>query len=76
MNKNKDYYAILMAGGVGSRFWPVSTEQFPKQFHDMLGSGSTLIQKTFQRLSRVIPEENIFILRHGVPIQVIHNMLP
>ena len=60
MSKNKNYYAILMAGGVGSRFWPVSTQGFPKQFHDMLGTGSTLIQKTFQRLSHLIPEENIF----------------
>jgi mannose-1-phosphate guanylyltransferase len=59
--KNKNYYAILMAGGVGSRFWPVSTEEFPKQFHDMLGTGDTLIQKTFQRLAHVIPKENIYI---------------
>ena len=59
---NKNYYAILMAGGVGSRFWPVSTTDFPKQFHDMLGSGETLIQKTFSRLSKLIPVENILIL--------------
>lgn len=59
---NKNYYAILMAGGVGSRFWPVSTSDFPKQFHDMLGSGETLIQKTFSRLSKLIPAENILIL--------------
>ena len=51
-----------MAGGVGSRFWPVSTEEFPKQFHDMLGTGDTLIQKTFNRLAKLIPQENIFIL--------------
>ncbi len=51
-----------MAGGVGSRFWPVSTTDFPKQFHDMLGSGDTLIQKTFSRLSKLIPVENILIL--------------
>ena len=51
-----------MAGGVGSRFWPVSTTDLPKQFHDMLGSGSTLIQKTFSRLSKLIPAENILIL--------------
>jgi mannose-1-phosphate guanylyltransferase len=51
-----------MAGGVGSRFWPVSTTDFPKQFHDMLGSGETLIQKTFSRLSKLIPTENILIL--------------
>ncbi|MFP2997772.1 mannose-1-phosphate guanylyltransferase [Spongiivirga sp. MCCC 1A20706] len=59
---NKNYYAILMAGGVGSRFWPVSTSSFPKQFHDMLGTGETLIQKTFSRLSKIVPAENIFIL--------------
>lgn len=59
---NKDYYAILMAGGIGSRFWPVSTTDFPKQFHDMLGTGETLLQRTFSRLSKLIPKENIFIL--------------
>lgn len=59
---NTDYYAILMAGGVGSRFWPVSTVDFPKQFHDMLGTGETLLQKTFSRLSKLIPPENILIL--------------
>lgn len=59
---NTDYYAILMAGGVGSRFWPVSTADFPKQFHDMLGTGETLLQKTFSRLSKLIPAENILIL--------------
>src|SRR5690606_12444829 len=48
---NKNYYAILMAGGVGSRFWPVSTQQFPKQFHDMLGTEEILLQKTYHRLA-------------------------
>ena len=65
--QNKNYYAILMAGGVGSRFWPVSTESFPKQFHDMLGTGDTLLQKTFQRLNKLIPTENIFILTTTIP---------
>lgn len=60
--KNKNYYAVLMAGGIGSRFWPVSTEEFPKQFHDLLGSGDTLIQKTFKRLEAIVPQENILIL--------------
>ncbi|WP_340203209.1 mannose-1-phosphate guanylyltransferase [Ascidiimonas sp. W6] len=59
---NKNYYAILMAGGIGSRFWPVSTTDFPKQFHDMLGTGETLLQRTFGRLNTLIPKENIFIL--------------
>ncbi|NQX85590.1 MAG: mannose-1-phosphate guanylyltransferase [Flavobacteriaceae bacterium] len=73
---NKNYYAILMAGGVGSRFWPISTEQFPKQFHDMLGTGETLIQKTFARLSKCIPEENIFILTNEMYNEEVFEQLP
>lgn len=73
---NKNYYAILMAGGVGSRFWPISTEEFPKQFHDMLGTGDTLIQKTFNRLANVIPKENIFILTNARYNQLVLEQLP
>ncbi|MCB4807686.1 mannose-1-phosphate guanylyltransferase [Tamlana sp. 62-3] len=73
---NKNYYAILMAGGVGSRFWPVSTQDFPKQFHDMLGTGDTLIQKTFQRLSHLIPKENIYILTNERYNDLVLEQLP
>ena len=73
---NKDYYAILMAGGVGSRFWPVSTAEFPKQFHDMLGAGQTLIQKTFSRLSQIIPVENILILTNEKYNDIVLEQLP
>ena len=65
-----------MAGGVGSRFWPVSTSDFPKQFHDMLGTGDTLIQKTFQRLSRLIPKENIYILTNERYNDLVLEQLP
>ena len=65
-----------MAGGVGSRFWPVSTADFPKQFHDMLGSGSTLIQKTFSRLSKLIPTENILILTNERYNNLVLEQLP
>lgn len=74
--KNKNYYAILMAGGVGSRFWPVSTSRFPKQFHDMLGTGDTLIQKTFSRLSNSIPKENIYILTNEKYNDLVLEQLP
>lgn len=57
----KNYYAVIMAGGVGSRFWPVSTPDNPKQFHDMLGTGQSLIQQTFSRLAKLIPSEQILI---------------
>lgn len=73
---NKNYYAILMAGGVGSRFWPVSTTDFPKQFHDMLGSGETLIQKTFSRLAQTIPAENILILTNERYNDLVLEQLP
>jgi mannose-1-phosphate guanylyltransferase len=73
---NKNYYAILMAGGVGSRFWPLSTQAFPKQFHDMLGTGQTLIQKTFHRLAQLIPEENIFILTNERYNDLVFEQLP
>ena len=73
---NKNYYAIIMAGGVGSRFWPVSTEDFPKQFHDMLGAGETLIQKTFSRLSKLIPTENILILTNERYNDIVLKQLP
>ena len=73
---NKNYYAILMAGGVGSRFWPVSTADFPKQFHDMLGSGDTLIQKTFGRLAKIIPVENILILTNERYNALVLEQLP
>lgn len=71
-----NYYAILMAGGIGSRFWPVSTSQFPKQFHDMLGTGETLIQRTFKRLEKIIPTENIFILTNERYNDLVLEQLP
>ncbi|MFN8240054.1 MAG: mannose-1-phosphate guanylyltransferase [Bacteroidales bacterium] len=57
-----DRYVLIMAGGVGSRFWPYSRQEKPKQFLDILGTGKTLIQQTFERFKRVCPEENIYIV--------------
>ena len=65
-----------MAGGVGSRFWPVSTTEHPKQFHDMLGAGVTLLQKTFNRLSNFIPAENILILTNERYGDLVMEQLP
>ncbi len=73
---NKNYYAVLMAGGVGSRFWPISTKENPKQFHDMLGTGQTLIQKTFQRLNKFVPTENILILTNERYNDLVLEQLP
>ncbi len=73
---NKNYYAVLMAGGVGSRFWPISTAAHPKQFHDMLGTGDTLIQRTFKRLNKFVPTANIFILTNERYNDIVLEQLP
>jgi len=65
-----------MAGGVGSRFWPVSTEENPKQFHDMLGTGRSLIQNTFDRLRNLIPSENILIATNKKYKNLVLSHLP
>jgi len=74
--KKDNYYAILMAGGVGSRFWPASKASNPKQFIDILGVGETLFQNTFKRLSRLIPSENIFILTNVKYVDMIKEQVP
>lgn len=76
MENTKNYYALLMAGGVGSRFWPVSTQTFPKQFHDMLGTGETLLQKTFNRLAKIVPEDQILILTNTDYNDLVKEQLP
>jgi mannose-1-phosphate guanylyltransferase len=55
-------YVLIMAGGVGSRFWPMSRSNKPKQFLDIIGSGETLIQQTFRRFSAICPKDNIFVV--------------
>lgn len=72
----KNYYAVIMAGGVGSRFFPVSTPERPKQFHDMLGSGRTLIQQTYFRINALIPSENILISSNEKYVPLIEQQLP
>lgn len=65
-----------MAGGVGSRFWPVSKQSFPKQFHDMLGLGKSLLQMTFDRLLTQIPAQNILILTNADYVNLVQQQLP
>jgi len=69
-------YAIIMAGGVGSRFWPVSRVDKPKQFLDILGLGKTLLQMTYERFEKVIPSENIFIVTNENYRNLIKEQLP
>jgi mannose-1-phosphate guanylyltransferase len=58
----KNNYCVIMAGGIGSRFWPMSKTSHPKQFIDILGTGKTLIQQTFERFLTVCPKENIYVV--------------
>ena len=73
---NQDNFAVLMAGGVGSRFWPVSTAAKPKQFQDLLGKGETLIQTTFRRLTSLVPPQNIFVLTNERYDSLVKEQLP
>ncbi|WP_224483821.1 mannose-1-phosphate guanylyltransferase [Robertkochia aurantiaca] len=73
---NKHHYVLIMAGGVGSRFWPQSTPEYPKQFHDMLGAGVSLLQKTFQRFAQTIPVRNIYILTNERYTDLVLEQLP
>lgn len=65
-----------MAGGIGSRFWPLSKNANPKQFLDILGIGKTLIQQTFDRISKVCPAENIYVVTNESYIQQVKAQLP
>lgn len=65
-----------MAGGVGSRFWPVSRTEFPKQFIDFFGVGKTLIQSTYDRFLRVCPPENIFVVTNEIYTHIVKEQLP
>ena len=69
-------YAIIMAGGIGSRFWPFSTHEKPKQFLDILGTGRSLIQLTFDRLSKICPSNQIFIVTNNEYEKLIAEQLP
>lgn len=69
-------YCIIMSGGIGSRFWPLSREDNPKQFLDFFGTGRSLLQSTYDRFSRFIPSENIFIVTHQRYVEKTLEQLP
>ena len=73
---NPNYYCVIMAGGVGSRFWPMSRVNTPKQFIDILGDGTTLIQKTFQRFSKICLKENIYVVTNQNYLRLVKEQLP
>jgi mannose-1-phosphate guanylyltransferase len=75
-NINSHTYVAIMAGGIGSRFWPVSRTHLPKQFLDILGTGSTLIQQTMERFRSIVPPENIYVVTSDDYIDLVKEQLP
>ena len=73
---DKKNYCVIMAGGIGSRFWPLSRTRKPKQFLDILGTGKSLLQQTFERFARILPEENILIVSNVEYGDLILSQLP
>ncbi len=73
---NKHHYVAIMAGGIGSRFWPMSRTNHPKQFLDILNTGQTLIQQTFVRYKKMMPVENIFIVTSKEYVDLVKKQLP
>ena len=73
---NKNNYVAIMAGGIGSRFWPISRTDFPKQFLDILNTGRTLIQDTYDRFTKFIPAENIYVITFEQYRDIVAEQLP
>lgn len=73
---NQNTYCVIMAGGVGSRFWPLSRTNMPKQFLDILGTGKTLLQQTVDRFSDVCPLENVYIVSNTEYAELILQQIP
>ena len=71
-----DRHVVIMAGGIGSRFWPMSTPEYPKQFIDVLGCGRTLIQMTADRLLPLCPYENMWVVTSRSYVGIVREQLP
>jgi mannose-1-phosphate guanylyltransferase len=69
-------YLVVMAGGIGSRFWPFSRTQHPKQFHDVMGVGRSMLQLTVDRFREICPLENVFVVTNRDYIDLVHKHLP
>ena len=69
-------HLVIMAGGVGSRFWPMSTSENPKQFIDVLGIGKTLLQLTVERFGNLVKPENIWVVTNQKYASIVREQLP
>ena len=73
---DKNTHLVILAGGVGSRFWPLSSEEKPKQFLDILRCGKTLLQLTAERFANLVPKENIWVLTSARYVDFVYEQLP
>ncbi len=73
---NTNNYVVIMAGGIGTRFWPFSRTSNPKQFHDVLGTGRTLLQQTADRFDGICPSENIYVVTSAEYRDLVKQQLP
>ncbi len=69
-------FCVIMAGGIGARFWPMSRTTHPKQFIDILGTGETLIVQTFNRFTKICPKENIYIVTNEIYKTLVNEQIP
>ncbi len=76
MEQSQHRYCVIMCGGIGSRFWPYSRVERPKQFIDFLGTGRSLLQLTFDRISRIVPSKNIFFITNEAYDGLVREQLP
>ena len=76
MAKSKHNFCVIMAGGIGARFWPMSRTSHPKQFIDILGTGETLIQQTYKRFKKICPRENIYIVTNEIYKGLVKEQIP
>lgn len=71
-----DTHVVIMAGGIGSRFWPMSSPDMPKQFVDIMGTGKTLIQMTVERFSSICPKENFWVVTGKKYVEIVEEQIP
>lgn len=76
VNKHPNLHIVLMAGGIGQRLWPTSTEDMPKQFHDLLGQGRSLLQATAARFEALAPRDNLWVVTQERYFDIIKQQLP
>lgn len=73
---NDNTHIVIMAGGIGSRFWPMSTPEYPKQFVDVLGHGKSMLQTTVERFATLCPIENFWVVTSAEYVDIVHSQLP